>query len=63
MSLRSIFRKKGVVRVLVTACGVGTQAIPLAKLGFEVVATDPSRGMLEKAQEIAQERRILSLFL
>ncbi|MEL6403388.1 MAG: class I SAM-dependent methyltransferase [Chloroflexota bacterium] len=58
LSLRSIFRKKGVVRVLVTACGVGTQAIPLAKLGFEVVATDPSKGMLDKAQEIAQERGV-----
>ena len=59
LSLRSIFRKKGVVRVLVTACGVGTEAIPLADLGFEVVATDPSIGMLQKAQETALERNLL----
>lgn len=59
LSLRSIFRKKGIVRVLVTACGVGTEAIPLADLGFEVVATDPSIGMLQKAQETALERNLL----
>lgn len=59
LSLRSIFRKKGIVRVLVTACGVGTEAIPLADLGFEVVATDPSIGMLRKAQETATERNLL----
>lgn len=58
ISLRSIFRKKGVIRVLVAACGVGTQAIPLAELGFEVVATDPSIGMLKKAQETADERGV-----
>lgn len=59
LSLRSIFRKKGVRRVLVTACGVGTQAIPLAKLGFEIVATDPSAGMLQKAQDLAEEHGVL----
>ncbi|MEM9950696.1 MAG: class I SAM-dependent methyltransferase [Chloroflexota bacterium] len=59
ISLRAIFRKKGVVRVLVTACGVGTQAIPLAEQGFEVVATDPSIGMLKKAQETAVSRGVL----
>ena len=53
LSLRSIFRKKGVERVLVAACGIGTQAIPLAKLDYEVVATDASAGMLRKAQELA----------
>lgn len=59
LSLRSIFRKKGVVRVLDAACGAGTQAIPLAKLGFEVVAVDPSAGMLRKAQETAVEHGVL----
>ena len=59
LGLRSIFRKKGVERVLVTACGVGTQAIPLAELGYQVVATDPSAGMLRKAQETATERGVL----
>lgn len=56
LSLRSIFRKKGIQRVLVTACGVGTQAIPLAELGYEIVATDPSAGMIRKAQATADER-------
>ena len=59
LSLRSIFRKKGVERVLVAACGVGTQALPLAELGYEVVATDASAGMLRKAQENATERGLL----
>lgn len=58
LGLRSIFRKKGIVKVLVAACGVGTEAIPLADLGFEVVATDPSIGMLKKAQETAKERGV-----
>lgn len=59
LSLRSIFRKKGIVKILVAACGVGTEAIPLADLGFEVIATDPSIGMLKKAQETAEERGVL----
>lgn len=53
LGLRAIFRNKGVTRVLDPSCGAGTQAIALAQLGFEVVATDPSPGMLRKAQEIA----------
>lgn len=53
LGLRSIFRNKGVIRVLDAACGAGTQAVPLAQLGFEVVAADPSSGMIQKAQETA----------
>lgn len=53
LSLRAIFRNKGVERVLDAACGAGTQAIPLAKLGFRVVAADPSVGMLRKARQTA----------
>jgi SAM-dependent methyltransferase len=59
LSLRSIFRNKGVERVLDAACGAGTQAIGLAKLGFSVVACDPSAGMLKKAQEIATDYGVL----
>jgi len=55
LSLRSIFRGKGVERILDAACGAGTQAVALAKLGFNVVACDPSAGMLKKAQDIAKE--------
>ena len=56
LSLKSIFRNKGIERVLDSACGVGTQAIPLAELGFNVVATDPSIGMLKKAMQNAETR-------
>src|SRR5690606_30192242 len=49
LGLRSIFRNKGVTRVLDASSGAGAQAIPLAQLGFEVVAADPSTGMLRKA--------------
>lgn len=55
LGLRAIFRNKGVTRVLDPSCGAGTQAIALARLGFNVVAADPSAGMLRKAQEIAQQ--------
>ncbi len=54
LSLRAIFRRKGVERVLDASCGAGTQAVSLANLGFEVVAADPSAGMLRKAQETAE---------
>jgi SAM-dependent methyltransferase len=55
LGLRSIFRRQGVERVLDAACGAGAQAIPLAQLGFDVVAADPSPGMLRKAQELATQ--------
>jgi glycine/sarcosine N-methyltransferase len=54
LSLRAVFRNKGVERVLDASCGAGTQAVSLAKLGFHVVAADPSTGMLRKAQETAE---------
>lgn len=53
LGLRSIFRNHGVNRVLDASSGAGAQAVPLAQLGFEVVAADPSTGMLRKAVEIA----------
>jgi glycine/sarcosine N-methyltransferase len=53
LGLRSIFRNRGIERVLDASCGVGTQAVPLAQLGFEMVAADPSAGMLRKARETA----------
>jgi ubiquinone/menaquinone biosynthesis C-methylase UbiE len=54
LSLRAIFRNKGVERVLDASCGAGTQAVSLATLDFDVVAADPSAGMLKKAQETAE---------
>ncbi|MBZ0305365.1 MAG: class I SAM-dependent methyltransferase [Anaerolineae bacterium] len=59
LGLRSIFRNRGVIRVLDASCGPGTQAIPLAQLGFEVVAADPSPGMLRKAKETAKRLGVL----
>jgi glycine/sarcosine N-methyltransferase len=55
LGLRSIFRGKGITRILDASCGAGVQAVPLAGLGFEVVAVDPSAGMLRKAHEIAAQ--------
>lgn len=59
LGLRSIFRNKGVESVVDVACGPGTQAVPLAQLGYSVVALDPSPGMLKKAQQVAEERGLL----
>lgn len=53
LSLRSVFRNRGVGRVLDASCGIGVRAIPLAKLDFDVVAVDPSAGMLAQAQDFA----------
>ncbi|MFW5692353.1 MAG: class I SAM-dependent methyltransferase [Chloroflexota bacterium] len=55
LSLRAIFRNKGVERVLDASCGAGTQAVSLAQLGFSVVAADPSPGMLHQANQIAEQ--------
>lgn len=59
LGLRSIFRNRGVLRVLDASCGAGAQAVPLAQLGFDVVAVDPSQGMLRKAQEIAAQYEVV----
>lgn len=53
LSLRSIFRNRGVMRVLDASCGIGIRAVPLAKLEFEVVAVDSSAGMLAQAHDMA----------
>lgn len=58
LTLRSIFRNKGVDTILDVACGPGTQAIPLAKLGFNVVGVDPSVELLKKAQRTADEYKV-----
>jgi glycine/sarcosine N-methyltransferase len=55
LGLRTIFRNRGVLSVLDASCGAGAQSVPLAQLGFEVTAGDPSGGMLDKAREIARE--------
>ncbi|HVU14600.1 MAG TPA: class I SAM-dependent methyltransferase [Phototrophicaceae bacterium] len=58
LGLRTIFRNQGVKRVLDASCGAGAQAVPLAQLGFEVVAADPSTSMLREAVEIAKQYKV-----
>ncbi len=43
-------RETGARRVLDSACGTGMHAIALAQLGYEVVGTDLSAGMIERAR-------------
>ncbi len=49
-------------RLLDCTCGIGTQALPLAALGYDVTATDVSAGAVERAR-VEAERRNLHLRL
>src|SRR5262245_2104355 len=42
--------------ILDVSCGIGTQAIGLAKLGFVVTASDLSTGAISRAKHEAQHR-------
>lgn len=42
-------------RILDCSCGIGTLAIPLAKLGYEVSGSDASPGMVEQAMLAARD--------
>ena len=56
--LNRIFAESGfdrTARVLDCACGIGTQAIGLAALGFEVTASDVSDGELAEASARAEK--------
>ena len=46
------------LRILDAAAGIGTQAIPLAQLGYQVVARDLSRGAVVR---LVQEARVRGL--
>jgi len=59
LGLRSMFRNRGVEHILDASCGAGGQAVPLAQLGFRVVAADPSPGMLRKARDIADQYGVI----
>ncbi len=55
--LHTIFHDQGISRsstVLDCACGIGTQAIGLAKLGYSVTASDISDGELAEARKRAE---------
>jgi SAM-dependent methyltransferase len=60
LGLRSLFRGRGVTTILDASCGAGAQAIPLAQLGYQVTAVDPSYGMLRKLEEFASNYGVLS---
>lgn len=58
LTLRSIFRNKGIETVLDVGCGPGTQSVPLAKLGFNITGVDPSPKLLKKAEQTAQKENV-----
>ena len=45
-------------RILDCACGIGTQAIGLAALGYSVTASDISAGEIEEAKRRAEENHV-----
>ena len=56
--LSRLFRAYGFdagARVLDCACGIGTQAIGLAALGYDVTASDISEGAMTEADRRANE--------
>ena len=59
--LEKLFSDKGFdkkARVLDCACGIGTQAIGLAALGYDVTASDISEGELAQARERAAANKV-----
>ena len=55
LNLRRFFRERDAKTVLDASCGPGTQAIALARLGYTVIAADPSAGILARARENAAQ--------
>jgi len=61
MILESLFRENGfdqTAKILDCACGIGTQAIGLAALGYGVTASDISDGELAEARDRAEKNRV-----
>lgn len=59
--LSEIFKKYGFdfsAKILDCACGIGTQAIGIAKLGYQVTASDISKGELVEAEKRASENNV-----
>lgn len=57
--LDSIFRENGFgicSRVLDCACGIGTQTVGLARMGYDITASDISEGALTQAKGRASEK-------
>jgi len=51
-------QRPGAVRVLDVGCGAGRNAIPLARLGWDVTGTDLSWPMLRAAAQRAEQERL-----
>ncbi len=61
-TLDSIIRSEGGLHlhtVLDSSCGIGTQSLGLAALGYEVTASDISAGAVKRARSEAQQRGLL----
>ena len=59
--LDKLFREEGYgkdAEILDCACGIGTQSIGLAALGYNVTASDISEGELTEARKRAEERNV-----
>lgn len=59
--LLQIFQENGFdasARILDCACGIGTQAVGLASLGYDVTGSDISDGELAEAAERAEQRGV-----
>lgn len=59
LNLRRFLRDHDVRTVLDASCGPGTQAVALARLGFEVTAADPSAGILARARQNAAQYDVI----
>ncbi|MBI4159522.1 class I SAM-dependent methyltransferase [Candidatus Woesearchaeota archaeon] len=53
--LDGIFKKHDVKKILDVACGIGRHAIPLSKMGYEVVGIDFSPFQIKKAEDDAKK--------
>jgi SAM-dependent methyltransferase len=61
-----VLRNAGVApgaRLLDCACGIGTQALPLAQLGYHVTGTDISSKAVARARDEAEARSIPAVFM
>lgn len=59
--LKQIFEENGFnksAKILDCACGIGTQAIGMAKAGYDVTASDISEGELREAERRAEEYKV-----
>ncbi|MBQ9980104.1 MAG: class I SAM-dependent methyltransferase [Oscillospiraceae bacterium] len=64
--LDRLFKKSGFdasARILDCACGIGTQAIGLASVGYDVTASDISEGALTEAKKRAAENGVDITFI